>query len=299
LLPLPLHAFRVFEAVARLGHVGAAAAELHITPGAVSQQIRNVQRTLGIELFEKRGRRLALTEKGAMLQRSVATAMQGITEGVRQIQVDSQAAPIQTTLTISIPLNFGISWLATRLFAFMVANKHLKLHVLTTRPQNSVDWRRADVAVVYGNPPWPGFWSRMLHDVNITPVCSPQLLRGPHAIRTPADIAHHRLLHEDDGEQWRQWLLAAGVPYPGDTDVYFDDFGIVLQAARDGFGVALSDETTSSRDLDEGRLVQPIPFGIRSARDYHCLCREESLANPQIVGFIEWLVSQTGISAGQ
>lgn len=73
-----------------------------------------------------------------------------------------------------------------------------------------------------------------------------------------SDLACHRLLHEDDGSQWRRWQAEAGIAYTGEADVYFDDFGIVLQAARDGFGVALSDEVVSARDLDEGRLFHQL-----------------------------------------
>lgn len=294
---LPLHALRAFEAVARLGHVGAAAAELHVTPGAVSQQLRNVQEAIGAELFERRGRRLSLTTNGVVLQRAVSTAMEGIAEGVRQIAASSADRPSAVSLTISIPPTFGVCWLATRLFAFMAENRHVKLHVLTIRAPNAIDWRRTDVAVVYGNPPWPGFWSQPMHGVEMTPVCSPQLLRGPHAIRRPSDIVHYRLLHEDDGTQWRQWLLAAGVPYPAEADVYFDDFGIVLQAARDGYGIALSDEVISARDLDDGRLVQPVSLKVPSTRNYHCLCREESIVNQEIKSFIAWLTAQSALAA--
>ncbi|RQR32497.1 LysR family transcriptional regulator [Burkholderia sp. Bp9015] len=296
---MPLHALRAFEAVARLGHVGAAAAELHVTPGAISQQLRNVQVAIGAELFERRGRRLSLTANGAVLHRAVSAAMDGIAEGVRQVAQASGESPPAVSLTISIPPTFGVCWLATRLFEFMAENRHIKLHVLTIRAPNVVDWRRTDVAVVYGNPPWRGFWSQPMHGVEMTPVCSPQLLRGPHAIRKPSDIVHHRLLHEDDGTQWRQWLLAAGVSYPAESDVYFDDFGIVLQAARDGYGIALSDEVISARDLDDGRLVQPVSLKVASARNYHCLCREESVANPEIRSFMGWLTAQSALAVSR
>jgi LysR family glycine cleavage system transcriptional activator len=164
--------------------------------------------------------------------------------------------------------------------------------VVTSRHFNSTDWRKVDVAVIYGVPPWPGFWWRLLHGIHMTPVCSPQLLRGPHAIRQIGDLAHHRLLHEDDGSQWRRYQAAAGGKYVGFSDVYFDDFGIVLQAARDGYGVALSDEIVSARDLDEGKLIQPLTLTVPAMHNYYCLCAEAKRARPDVSYFIDWLIDQ-------
>lgn len=291
----PLHAFRVFESVARLGNVSAAAAELHVTPGAVSQQIRALQMALGIDLFQKRGRQLALTPSGTQLQRSVASAMDAINAGVRQVSAHTYNEASKRTLTISIPQVHGVAWLATRLFTFMADSPNFQLKVLTSSHFHGVDWRKTDVAIVYGVPPWPGFWWRLLHGIRMTPVCSPQLLRGPNAIRHPSDLAYHRLLHEDDGSQWRRWQAEAGIAYTGDADVYFDDFGIVLQAARDGFGVALSDEAVSARDLDEGRLVQPLQLSVPAVHNYYCICAEAKRETPEVSNFINWLIEEAAI----
>lgn len=288
----PLHAFRVFESVARLGNVSAAAAELHVTPGAVSQQIRALQTALGIDLFHKRGRQLALTPSGTQLQRSVASAMEAIHAGVRQVSAQKYNEASKQTLTISIPQVHGVAWLATRLFTFMADSPNFQLKVVTSNHFHGVDWRKTDVAIVYGVPPWPGFWWRLLHGIRMTPVCSPQLLRGPNAIRQPSDLAFHRLLHEDDGSQWRRWQAEAGIAYAGDADVYFDDFGMVLQAARDGFGIALSDEVVSARDLDEGRLVQPLQLSVPAVHNYYCICAEAKRDTAEVGNFVDWLIEE-------
>ncbi len=292
----PLNAFRVFECVARLGHLGAAAAELHVTPGAVSQQIRSLQLSLGVELFEKRGRRLVLTEYGTILQRSARKAMDAISRGVQDVAAERSANLGKGVLTISMPQVHGVTWLATRLFKFMEESRNMTLNVVTASRFNFVDWRKADVAVVYGIPPWPGFWWHLLHGIRMTPVCSPQLLRGPHAIREMGDLAYHRLLHEDDGLQWRRYQAAAGVKSAGFSDVYFDDFGIVLQAARDGYGVALSDEIVSQRDLDEGRLVQPLALAVPAIHNYYCVCSESMRERPDVSYFIDWLLAEAALA---
>jgi LysR family glycine cleavage system transcriptional activator len=272
--------------------MGAAAAELHVTPGAVSQQIRSLQASLGVELFEKRGRQLVLTEHGSILQRSVGKAMEVIAGGVLEVATQKSADITKSVLTIAVPQVHGVAWLVTRLFGFMADNRNFTLKVVTSRHFNSTDWRKVDVAVIYGVPPWPGFWWRLLHGIHMTPVCSPQLLRGPHAIRQIGDLAHHRLLHEDDGSQWRRYQAAAGGKYVGFSDVYFDDFGIVLQAARDGYGVALSDEIVSARDLDEGKLIQPLTLTVPAMHNYYCLCAEAKRARPDVSYFIDWLIDQ-------
>ncbi|MGE8064615.1 LysR substrate-binding domain-containing protein [Pseudomonas sp. NPDC089569] len=289
----PLHGFRVFESVARLGSIAAAAVELHVTTGAISQQLRGLQIGLGTELFEKRGRQLALTDSGRLLQKRVAKAMGEIADGVRELSIAHHGERQKIELTLSIPGVHGVAWLATRLFAFMEENQHIKLNVISAGHFNKVDWRRADLAVVYGVPPWPGFWWRLLHGIRLTPVCSPQLLRGPKAIRNVADLAHYRLLHEDDGAQWRRWLSEARSVQSGDSDIYFDDFGMVLQAARDGYGVALSDEVVSARDLDEGRLVQPLALTVPALQNYYCVCSEGNRDREEVNNFIEWLIMQS------
>ncbi|WP_149086513.1 LysR substrate-binding domain-containing protein [Pseudomonas prosekii] len=289
----PLHAFRVFECVARLGHVGAAAAELHVTPGAVSQQLKLLQSSLGIDLFYRQGRHLVLTESGLALQRSVARGMHEITEGVRLLSEEHFQAPSVKVLTISTEPIFGASWLMPRLFAFRAEHPHIHLRVISADDPSEVDWRRADIAVLYNAPIWEGFWWRPLQTLHMFPVCCPQLLRGQHALKQPADLIHHRLLHEDDGTQWRRWLFEARLPYPGDADVHFEDFGIALQAARDGYGVALSDEINSSRDLEEGRLVQPFSLKVPAGMDYFCICKEESRGVPEIVLLVDWLIERS------
>ena len=293
----PLHSLRVFESVARLGHLSAAAAELAITAGAVSHQLRSLQDHLCLPLFEKRGRRLVLTRKGRALQTAISGAMAGISAGIKEITTDTENVAPDTVLHVSLPPVLAQTWLSIKLFRLMAEHPHLRFSVEFAAEFEAIDWRRTDVAIVYGNPPWIGFWWYMLHGVQLTPVCSPQLLRGPSAIRSPSDVVSHRLLHEDDGSEWRRWLARARVPYPGEPDVYFKDFGMILQAARDGHGVALVDDVIASRDLDEGRLVQPVTLSVPAAKNYHCICLEDSLKAPAVDLFVSWLVAEARSTA--
>jgi LysR family glycine cleavage system transcriptional activator len=290
----PLHSFKVFESVARLGSLAAAAMELHVTVGAVSQQVKALQASLGVELFEKRGRQLVLTTNGRQLQKRVANAMGEISAAVDALRSENTDEPVQVEITLSIPPAEGVDWLTTPLLRFMEASRSVRVSVITAAGMPQVDWRRADVAVVYGTPPWPGLWWRLLHGIQMTPVCSPQYLRGPQAIHEVADLARHRLLHEDDGSQWKQWLVEAGFSRGGIEDIHFEDFGMVLQAARDGFGVALSDELVSARDLDQGRLVRPLSISVPAVHNYYVACSEATRERPEIRAFIDWLLTTSG-----
>lgn len=285
----PLHSFKVFESVARLGNISAAADELHVTAGAVSQQLKTLQASLGVELLVKQGRQLVLTDSGRILQKHVASAIREIGGAVSVLRSANIKPDEVKHLTLSIPGSYGLSWLTTRLFRFMDENRHIKLKVITESGFAVIDWRRADLAVSYGTPPESGYWWRLLHGIRLTPVCSPQLLRGDRALRHVRDLAHHRLLHEDDGRQWRRWLTEAGGQDREYTDVHFEDFGMVLEAAKDGFGVALSDEVVSARDLDDGRLVQPFTLSVPALHNYYCVCSESTRSRPEVLELIEWL----------
>ena len=288
----PLHALRVFESVSRLGNLGAAAAELHITVGAVSHQLRSLQEKLEVRLFEKLGRRLVLTRRGKQLQQVVSAAIASIGAGIRDLSSNDEGLAKSAVLNLSLPPTLTQTWMSGRIFRFLEENPSVRLNVQFSGRFEAVDWRRTDAAVVYGNPPWPGYWWHMLHGILLTPVCSPQMLRGRLGIRSPADIVCHRLLHEDDGSEWKRWLAQARVPYPGEPDVYFADFGMIMQAARDGHGVALVDDVIASRDLDEGRLVQPISLSVPAAKNYHVICPEQNLKVPAIRLFVDWLVGE-------
>ncbi|HZX17806.1 MAG TPA: LysR substrate-binding domain-containing protein [Pseudomonas sp.] len=287
----PLNSLRVFETVARLGHLGAAAAELHVTPGAVSQQIRALQINLGVELFHKQGRHLVLTPSGLVLQRAVARGIEEISQGVRQVLTEVQVAAPDTVLTISTEPVLGTSWLLPKLFAFRAQHPNIHLRVITASTASEVDWKKADIALLYASPPWEGLWWRPLRRLHMFPVCCPQLLPQ---VRQPADLTNQRLLHEDDGALWRRWLVAARVPYPGDADVFIQSFPMALQAARDGYGVALSDEFNSHRDLAEGRLVRPFTLQVPGGLDYYCLSLEERRELPEVVQLIDWLIEEAG-----
>ncbi|GLZ89136.1 transcriptional regulator [Metapseudomonas resinovorans] len=284
-----LNSLRVFESVARLGSITAAAGELNVTAGAVSQQVKVLQGHLGIELLVRNGRHLALTDKGTMLQRRVSRAISEIQEAIHVLQDDGPTALEPVRLTLSLPPLHTIGWLATPLFDFMESNERADLTLITANAIDEVDWTVADCAVIHGTPPWEGFFWKHLRETHLTPVCSPRLSKGSEAIRSVVDLRKHRLLHEDGGNQWRQWLAAVGGTNPGGFDIHFEDFEMVLQAARDGLGVALTDESSSRQDLEEGRLIQPLKLAVPAAKSFYGLCSAAKRGQPGVDYLLDWL----------
>ncbi|TCW78762.1 LysR family transcriptional regulator [Burkholderia sp. SRS-46] len=290
--------FRAFEAVARLGLVRAAASELCITPGAVSQQLRSLQDSLGVELLVKDGRQLRLTEAGKRLQRSVAVALFEIEDCLEQLSGGADSAPIPV-LNISLPLALGVSWLAPNLFEFADGTGLSSMNIQSCNDPAQIDWRTTDVAIIYGNAPWPGLAWHLLAGVDIAPVCSPRLLNEATALRSVEELADCWLLHEDDGTEWRRWLGKSKVAKLPMRNARFGSIALALSAALEGKGVALASRWLVRDYLRDGRLVFPFDVTIEASKSYYCLCLETRASEPAIAGFMDWISSRkVMVSAG-
>jgi LysR family glycine cleavage system transcriptional activator len=163
-----------------------------------------------------------------------------------------------------------------------------------------VDFAREDVAVRHGDGNWPGLEAVRLSPEQLFAVCSPKLMTGPRAIRAPADILKHPLLHLDDWRNWSRWLEAAGVP---DADALhgpvLNRASMVIDAAVDGQGVALARTTLAAGDLLNGRLVRPVPVSLRLAKSYWIVCPKATAALPKIAAFRDWLIAEAADDASR
>jgi LysR family glycine cleavage system transcriptional activator len=281
--------FKVFESVARLGLVRAAASELYITPGAVSQQLRSLQESLGLVLFVKDGRRLKLTDAGKQLHRSVASALFEINGCLDQISGSKAKVPLGDMLRVSMSMALAVSWLAPNLFEFADSVGLSSLDIQSCNDPGQIDWRITDVAIVYGNAPWPGFTWHLLENINIAPVCSPRLLNGAVPLRTVEGLADAWIFHEDDGSEWRRWLAKAKVKTPPVKMARFGSMAMALSAALEGKGVALASRWLVRDYLRDGLLVFPFEMTIEASKNYYCLCPEAREDEPLVRKFIEWI----------
>ena len=294
----PLTALRSFESAARHLSFTKAAAELNVTPAAVSHQVKALEALLEVSLFRRLTRALRLTDAGQAALPMLSQGFDKLTQGVEQMRAHCESG----VLTISVSPSFGAMWLVPRLERFR--SRHPDIEIRIDGTDRRVDLVRddADVALRYGPGGYTGVQVDWLFSQVNTPVCSPALLSGEHPLRQPDDLRHHTLLHVDwkDAEaSWRMWLLAAGLhdidPTRGPR---FTMETMAVQAALDGQGVALIGDMLVADDLASGRLVRPFDPSLSTPLtfSYYLLSAKDSAEQPKVAAFRAWLLEEARAS---
>ncbi len=288
----PLNSLRAFEAAARHLSFSKAADELHVTPAAISHQIKGLEDILGAKLFRRDRQKVALTEAGTLL-------LPGLREGFDLIAgavSDLTERDMKGVMTVSSAPSFAAKWLVPRLDRF--AELHPEIDVRLSASMSLVDFARddVDVAVRYGSGQYSGLLVERLFPETVVPVCAPSLLKGRHALRSPADLRHHTLLHDDasDGDEtcpdWRMWLKAAGVTgIDARFGPRFNQSSLVLEAAILGRGVALAKLRLAENDLANGRLVRPFAVATPVRFAYYVVSPPGRAQRPKVAAFRQWL----------
>ena len=281
-----LHFLPAFEAVARLGSVRAAAAELNLSPSAISLQLRKLSDLSGMALFEKSGRNLALTRSGANFAESVAICLSQLSQAAMAAR-DVERAQETASLAVSLPTALGVAWLSGAIVDYAESRNIPNLVINEAISADQVDWDANDVAIVYDNPPFPGKHWRLLSQVRLRTVCSPILFPRLDLQHRDRKLNGITLLHEDDGEEWAKWAVAARVSLQGSGRVRVDSVAQAIASAVQGHGIALVSNVLTMNYLAEGRLIQPFLTSINAAHEYYILCREERAEEPMIQSLIE------------
>jgi LysR family transcriptional regulator, glycine cleavage system transcriptional activator len=286
-----LNGLRAFEAAARHLSFTNAASELNVTQTAISHQIRRLEEELGIRLFVRQNRALALTPEARDYLPGVRAAFNDLRQATdRVLRRDNDHV-----LTVSTLASLAAKWLLPRLSAFQEAHPGIDVRITTSTAL--VDFRTGDVdaAIRYGRGQWPGLRADWLTADELFPVCSPALLTGDKPLRCPQDLANQTLLHSSGGydDDWRLWLTAAGLPadiskQPGLT---FDMIFMTLQAAIDGIGVAMARTTYVEGDLAKGRLVVPFKIALPADAGFYLVSPEAKADSPKLRAFRQWLVA--------
>ncbi len=265
---LPLQALPAFRAVAQLQNLRAAAETLHLTHSAVSQQIRGLEEQLGFELFDRRGRRVVLNAAGQALLRSVEPALAQLDEGVQAAAAAASGAAQRLRVTM-LP-SFANRWLLPRIARWRERHPELALEIDAT-PQ-VVDLQREGfhAAIRQGIGPWPGLTAERLFDKPMPFV----VVGSPTAAQRLRDVAPDLLAREPllgDSDVWEAWFTAAGVRARVTPVASFNDAGLMLQAAEQNLGLAVSRELLAADALRAGRLVQlsPLTIDFEAAYIYH------------------------------
>ncbi len=289
----PLNALKAFEAAARNESFTRAAEELHVTQGAVSHQVKALEETLGLKLFDRERQRLALTGRGRDYLAVVRDAFDRIAAGTERLT----RARDSNVLTISTSPDFAAKWLVHRLGRF--AEMHLGIDLRVVATDHHVDFARdeVDLAVRHGKGKWPGLDAVRLCAERLFLVCSPKRLSGRRRIGKPADLLQFPLLRLEDWSTWMKWFAAAGVSEPKCHGPIINRASMLIDAAIDGQGIALARTALAARDLIDGRLIRPVDVSLRLANAYWIVTPKSGAAVPKIANLRKWLLAEAADDA--
>ena len=292
----PLAALRAFEAAARHLSFKHAAAELAVTPTAISHQVRLLEDTLGQRLFERRTRRVILTAAGHALYAPLRDGFDAIAEAVDSVRATTDPGAVTLTATMA----FTSKWLVPRVAAFRARFPGISLRLLAS--DDVIDLRAggADIAVRYGGGTYPGCRSQLLFQGSFAPVCSPRL-----NIRAPADLERHALIHsewrnvDERTPVWPRWYAEAGLRYrPTESQIVFSDETHAIQAAVAGQGIALVSLALVADELATGALVTPFGPAIEG-HGFHIVIPDSRAEDGKVEAVRVWLAGEAAFSGSQ
>jgi LysR family glycine cleavage system transcriptional activator len=289
-----LRTLRIFECAARHLNWSRAAEELHLSHGAVSLQIKQLEEELGLKLFARNGKKVWLTDAGQQLALGVRDALDELAATVTRVR--ERAAG--NVLTLSVLPSFAAAWLVGRLGGFLARHPDVEFNL-----QSSIhlaDFRNdgVDVAIRWGNGPWPGLRSEKLLDDELFPVMSPRLTRRK--LKNPAELLELpliRIKQQMRQNDWVRWFAAAGVhasePRGG---AVFDDTELALRAAAKGQGVVLARSSLAGDRLASGELIAPFALRVPAHYAYYLVCPESHIEKPSVQQFRTWLIEELASS---
>lgn len=287
-----LNALRAFEVTARLENMSQAASELHVTHGAVSRQIRALESQLGVALFHRRGRGLALTPAGLRLRDATVSAFDRLREACTGLRSDPSQAP----LVLGCPGSLLARWVIPRMERLQHDLPELPLHLSARETPLATDLGAVDAALLLETPPWPGSWQvRELAPERIGPVVSPRYAGWPALRGQPA----RKLLDEpvlrtaSRPRAWADWSGASGLDREPRTDGQaFAHLYQMLEAAIAGLGVAIAPAQLVAADLAAGRLLAP--WGFSDTRARWVLASRRGSDDPRLDRLGAWLEGMLG-----
>ena len=300
----PLNALRAFEAAARLLSFKKAAQELHVTPGAVSHQVKLLEDHLGVALFRRLTRALELTPEAHAMLPKVREGLESLMAAVGQVR----AREMSSALTVMTPPGFATRWLVPRLARFTNAFPDIELHVASRT--GMIDRGGVDLEVPaeegpplmmvrFGRGHYPGLKVDEVFSALYVPVCSPRLLKGEHPLKRPDDLRFHTLLHDDtvveEGARpsWDDFLDSVGVD---DVDAtrgpHFSDASLALDAAIEGMGVTLAMKPLVRPDIEAGRLAMPFDITAPTSYSYYLLTPENDVDKRSVSAFRDWILEE-------
>jgi LysR family glycine cleavage system transcriptional activator len=285
----PLNALRAFEAAARLLSFTDAARELFVTHGAVSQQIKTLEDFFGQPLFVRSHGKVSLNAAGLGLLPVIRDSLDAIEQASSKLLQD----PSIEILTVNVTTSFASHWLLPRLGDFQQRFPDIAVHLSPSHAFPVNLGNEVDVAIRWGVTKAAGVAMEKLFDVDTFVACAPSLLQADQPLLKPADLKHHVLIHDDEGQAWQTMLKALAVDnVDSSKGLFYADSGLSLQVAIEGKGVMVAGSILAADDLSAGRLVIPFYRIIPHRKDYNLYYTESSAASHKIQCFRTWLHQQ-------
>lgn len=289
-----------FESAARHLNFTHAADELYLTQSAVSRQIQTLEEQLGVKLFVRQRRGLALTVAGVRLREAVQAALGQVREAIESLAPHSTLRGVTITSTMA----FSSLWLIPRLGKFQQMHPDVDVRVAANDRVLDLDREHIDVSVRYAADADPPSEARWLFREEFMPICSPGLLeRTRKPLKCPEDLRHHVLLRLEDPANpalwlsWDRWFEAAGVRRVEPAgSIAFNYFDQLMRAALAGHGVALGRVPLIQEFLDEGSVIAPFDARVPSQRSYWLLIAPTARRRPEVEMFAEWMLAEAGAS---
>ena len=294
----PLNALKAFEATARHLSFTKAAAELHVTPAALSHQIRGLEDLLGLKLFFRRARAIELTDAARLIYPGIQTGFESLRAAVERLEPSRQ----DRVLVVSATPGLTAKWLAPRLYRFLGRHPDIDTRISASSAYVNFAADGVDVGIRLSSGNHPELYVEKLSDEWLLPLCSPRLLDGGHPLRSPKDLVHFTLIQVDlPGvvPTWSDWFQMAGVDGIDSTrGLRLNVADHALDAASEGAGVVLAYKVVASRDIGLGRLI--VPFGPEIAlpgRSYFFVCQKGHEKRAPVKAFRDWAFAEIADTA--
>lgn len=290
-----LLALRAFEAVARHGSFKDAARELSVTAGALSQQVKNLEEELGVELFIRMNRSIRLTEAGGMLSLGLRDAFVRVRESVERVRPRSG----NQTLTVNCEPAFASKWLVPRLHKLNDFAPDVDVHIVSTFDESDLGPGGVDVAIRLSQSIDMSFYNQFMVTETVIPLASPDYVRA-HKLRQPKDLLDVALLHDNSMSfyakipTWSRWFSAAGLdPRQAVRGTRFENHAEqALDAASAGGGIVLGRTVLADHDIQSGRLMSPFGPEISTNLGYHLICSDEKRHEQHVKAFFDWVMAE-------
>ncbi|MFF2323238.1 LysR substrate-binding domain-containing protein [Agrobacterium sp. NPDC058088] len=285
---LPLNGLRAFEASARHLSFTRAAIELCVTQAAVSQQVKGLEKRLGVALFQRLPRGLKITAEGEALLPTVTSSFDQMATTLDRIE----AGQVRELLFLGVVGTFAVGWLLPRLAAFQKRHPFIDVRVSTNNNRVDMAAEGLDFAIRFGQGSWHGTDAFRLFEAPLSPLCTPKLAE---TLKEPADLMDATLLRSYRADEWSTWFAAAGVSPAAQVNagIVFDTSLGMMEAALQGLGVALAPPSMFSRHLASGAITQPFPVTI-SLGSYWLTRLQSKPQTPAMQAFSEWLFETIG-----